>query len=559
MKHKNVSTIGKLWLKKETAQYRLFILFLCVLAVFSSVFTVLFAYTVQFLINSASGGEHNQMWLFAAALLSFLLLKILLKTMEGYFAEKLRAKMTASLRVKCFSKILGSEYAELQKYHSGDLLSRLTTDVQEVAAYSVGLPLAICGLSVQCLGAVIALLTLDPLFTGIYVLAGCVFVSITAIFRKYLKKSQKEVLEADAAFRSFIQEGLGSVLTVKAYSAEQKSVSKSDALADRYFGKRMNRNRLRVMMNALFTLLSNFGLIFAVIWCGISVLKGSTDYGLIVSSILLLMQLQGPLTSFSSIPPAYYARLTSGERLAEIECMQKEISCEDTDGGALYDKMQSIRINGVSFTYGRENIFQDAAAEIKKGEIICLTGPSGAGKSTIFKLLLNVFSPTNGAFDLETAEGGIPLTARERVLFAYVPQGNFLFSGTIKENLLFFLKNEDEECLEERIENALRTACAEFVFDLPDGLDTVLSERGEGLSEGQIQRLAVARALISNRPILLLDEATSALDGETEEKLLENIKSLKNKTCLIVTHRPAALSIADRVLSIENGKITTIK
>ena len=195
---------------------------------------------------------------------------------------------------------------------------------------------------------------------------------------------------------------------------------------------------------------------------------------------------------------------------------------------------------------------QRASIRVFEGEFVAIIGSSGSGKSTLFKLLLNVFEPTGGKLLLEGEFGENPLTAKERGLFAYVPQGNFLFSGTIEENLSFFA---NRTLSREEIDNALKIACAEFVFELPQGLDTKLAEGGEGLSEGQLQRLAVARAILSNRPVLLLDEATSALDGETEKKLLENIRALSDKTCLIVTHRPAALDIADRILSVENKGI----
>ena len=220
--------------------------------------------------------------------------------------------------------------------------------------------------------------------------------------------------------------------------------------------------------------------------------------------------------------------------------------------------MREISFENVAFTYGRESVLTDACGVIKKGEIVCLTGASGSGKSTIFKLLLNVYAPTQGDIRLKgdyAQENGMSLTAQERSLFAYVPQGNFLFSGTIYENLTFFADKKENEDLNIRVEKALQTACAEFVYELPQGLQTPLNENGGGLSEGQTQRLAVARAILSDRPILLLDEATSALDGETESRLLENIRALKDKTCLIVTHRPAALNIADRILTVENSKI----
>lgn len=549
---------GKLWVNKETRPYRAFILFLTCLSVFAMLFSISFAYTVRYLINSASKQESKMLWIFAAVLLSFLLLKILFSTLKSYFSERLNARMTANLRTRIFSKILRSDYASTQKYHSGEFVTRLTTDIAEVSTYSVNLLPAIAGMVIQGAGSIAALMTIDPLFTVIYIIAGGIFGGITALFRKQLKKRHKEVMESDGKFRSYMQEGISSLMTVKAYGAEQRSTEKAETFAEEYYQKRMRRNVLRALMNGVFNLVSNFGLIFAIIWCGVSVLNGNPDYdfGTILSVILLLMQLQAPLTSFSSIPPAYYARIACGERLAEIDDMPIEQINESEIPFGLYDSMQSISFENLSFTYGRDQVFSDTNAIIEKDQIICLTGASGSGKSTIFKLLLNVFVPTQGEIVLQgNFEEKRVLTTKDRGLFAYVPQGNFLFSGTIYENLAFFTTEKDENTLRDKIHSALKTACADFVFDLPQGLETVLTERGGGLSEGQLQRLAVARALLSNRPILLLDEATSALDGDTERQLLENISALQNKTCLIVTHRPKALEIADSVLQIENGEI----
>ncbi len=547
---------AKIWLKKETRPYRARILFLAFLSVFASLFSVLFAYTVRYLIDSAQNGKEQWLWIVSALLLALLLMRIFLKTVERFYAEKLRADMIARLRVKTFSKLLRSDYAKAQRYHSGELLTRLTTDIQEVAGYSISLLPAILGMSVQLLGVILALFTLDPLFTAIFLVAGGMLAGLTALFRKQIKKRQKEVLKADGEFRSFMQESFSSLITVKAYGAEEASMQKAQTLADAYYKKRMQRNILRSFMNGIYSLLSNFGLIFAVVWCGVSVLNGNRDYGSILSAILLLMQLHTPLSSFSSIPPAYYARLASGERLEEIDSFpEEEISCEQ-DIAALYNSLQTVKIENLHFVYDREPIFTGANAAFKKGETVCLTGASGAGKSTFFKLLLGVYQPVQGNLTIEgDFDAPIAITGKERGLFAYVPQGNFLFAGTIYENLTFFVPDLEKKGLSEKIDGALKVACAEFVYDLPQGLQTQLTERGGGLSEGQLQRLAIARALLSERPILLFDEATSALDTETEKKLLENIEGLKDKTCLIVTHRLAALEIADRVLAFENGKI----
>ncbi len=553
MKERANNKQGKEWLKRETRPYEGVVLFLTVLAVLTTLFALAFAYLVRYLINSATAGNDKRLWLFSGVLLGVLLLKILLKTLGGYFGERLRTKMYSELRVRTFGKMLRSEYAKIQSYHSGELVNRLTGDVQEIVVDTAGLLPTLAGMAVQCVGAIVALLTIDPVFTLIYVVCGGIFGGLTALFRRQIKKRHKEVMEADGQVRSFVQEGLSSVMTVKAYGVEEKTEQKAQTLSKSYYDKRMKRNVLRSEMGFIFTLLSNFGLIFAVVWCSVSVLNGNDDYGSILSVILLLMQLQQPLASVSSVLPVYYSRLASAERLAEIDALPtEELGSGQTE--ELYGRMQAICLQNVDFSYGREEIFKNADARIQKGEIVCLTGPSGAGKSTLFKLLLNVFTPQNGEIFVEYAKEKQPLTAKERSLFAYVPQGNFLFSGTIRENLSFFAEGE-EAVSDSEIENALTVACAQFVYELPEGLQTKLSEGGEGLSEGQLQRLNVARAILSKRPILLLDEATSALDSPTEEKLLQNIKALQNKTCLIVTHRPKALEIADRVLEVDKGSI----
>ncbi len=554
MKKEISSEQGKAWLKKEMRPYRTIISFLALLSIAATVFSLAFAYLVRYLINSARVGDKNQLLIFSLVLLFILLSKIFLQTFLSFLSERTRAKINAELRTRLFSKILRSDYPSVQAYHSGELLTRLTTDIQEVATDSVGLLQALAGMLTQCIGATVALLTIDPLFTGIYVLGGLLLGGVSALFRKLIKKYHKEFMEADGASRAYMQEGVSSVLTIKAYGAEDSASEKAKDFSEKYYQKRMKRNKLRTVMNGLFSLLSNTGMIFAVVWCSVSVLYGNDDYGSILSVILLLMQLQQPFASFSGIIPVFYSRIASGERLAELENIAND-EIERADGENNYEALKKIRLQNVDFSYGRENILTNANAEIKKGEIVCVTGASGSGKSTLFRLLLSVYQPTKGEIELDYGDHTQALSQKTRELFAYVPQGNFLFSGSIRENLLFFSEKKDGDDIDLQLKNALTTACAEFVYELPEGLDTLLTERGGGLSEGQLQRLAVARAFISERPILLLDEATSALDGETEQKLLENIKKMPNKTCVIVTHRPAALAIAGRILKVENGQI----
>ena len=563
MQNEKKTNNGKLWLKKETRPYGKGIFGLTLLSTLSVIFSLAFAYMVRYLVNSADERNKKALLIFSACLLGLVVLRILFKTLDVFFAEKLRAKMFCGIRTRLYSKILRSNYGTIhENYHTGDLINRLTSDVQEVAIDTVGFVPTLTGMLVQCLGAIVALLTLNWKFTLLYVVCGIVFGGLAALFRNKLKLRHKEVMQSDGEVRAYMQEGLGSVLTVKAYGVEVRSEQKMNALSDVYYEKRMKRNVLRALMNALFALLSNSGLVLAVVLCSITIYRSpQADYGSMLSIILLLMQMQQPLTGFSSIIPVYYTRLASGERLAELDEVPTDADVE-TAKDDLYETMQAISFENVSFSYGREGIFNNANVRIHKGEIVCLTGPSGAGKSTIFRLLLSVYQPSSGKVSLcgdFNGENAIEISPAHRNLFAYVPQGNFLFSGTIYENLTFFAPETEPTQLEKDIETALKVACAEFVYDLPQGLQTPLLEKGAGLSEGQLQRLAVARAILSQRPILLLDEATSALDGETEKRLLENIKALQGKTCLIVTHRHAALQFADKVLHVDGGTIELIQ
>lgn len=542
---------AKAWLKREMRPYRGSVVFLTVLTVISVVSSLAFDFLVRYLINGAADGDKKRVFLFAAVLLGVIAFGVSIQTVKAYLSEKYRAKITVGLRHRLFGGILKAEYPEIEKYHSGDLLNRLTSDVSEVAVDSVSILPAVFGMIVQCVGAVSALLYLDPLFTAVFTLGGALCGGVFALFRKKVKEYHKGMHEADGKSRSFMQEGIVSMITLKAYGSEEKTSEKARAVLNEYYGKRMKKNRLQTGVNALFSLLSNAGMIFAVIWCSVSIMRtGSGDFGSILSVVLLVGQLQHPFAAFSAILPVYYTRAASAERLAETDLLSHEDE-RRFDEKKLYEEMQSIRFENLSFTYGRAPVLTNVNAEVKKGDIVCITGKSGSGKSTLFKLLLSIYAPTDGKISI-VGKKETPVSVQTRTLFSYVPQGNFLFSGTIKENLTFFAEGEVSE---EKIKDALVCAQADFVYELPEGLSTSLKEQGGGLSEGQLQRLAIARALLSDRPVLLLDEATSALDEKTEKQVLQNIKNRKGQTCLIVTHRPAALQVADGVLHVEGGAL----
>lgn len=536
---------GKEWLGEQIKPYRRSVILLTAASVLATCLSVAFAFLTKYLVNSATDGDKAGIVTFAAVLLVVLILKISLQALIRFFSEKTRADISTGLRKRLFGRVLKADYKEISRYHSGDLVSRLTQDAAEISNDTVGLMPATAGMVTQLVGSVGALFFIDKIFTAILIAGGILLVAITAFFRKKLKFYQKEIMSADAENKSFMQESIVSSVTIKAYGAEEKAEKKSGNILKKFYKRRIDRARLNSVVGIIYSLISNSGMIFAIVWCALGILKGSSDYGAILSVVLLMEQLQRPFTSFSSIIPVYYARQASAERLAEIDGVcTEEVKDENTE--KVIKSFDCLGCENLSFSYGDEPVLKDLSFEIKRGESVLISGVSGVGKSTLFKIILGIYTPQSGIVYARCGNESVPLDEKTRSLFSYVPQGNFLFSGTIRENLTFFA---DETVGEDKIEETLRICCGEFVYDLPDKLDTLLGERGLGLSEGQLQRLAVARALISGRPILLLDEATSALDAETENRMLNNI-SIKEITCIMISHRQKAAMTCDKTIEI---------
>lgn len=298
-----------------------------------------------------------------------------------------------------------------------------------------------------------------------------------------------------------------------------------------------------------------------MIYCGYGILQGRISYGTFMAVTRLLGQVQGPFADLSGLVPQYYAMLASAERLMEAERFADDgdgLPVPRDEAARFYrEEFQSIGVRNASFSYetapgedGASVVIDRLDLEIHKGEYVAFTGHSGCGKSTLLKLFMCLYPLDKGERYLRTDRGEeIALTSAWRSLFAYVPQGNQLMSGSIREIVAFGQPEAMKE--EERLEKALKIACADdFVSEMEQGIDTMLGERGSGLSEGQMQRIAIARALFSDRPVLILDEATSSLDEVTEKRLLENLRQMTDKTVLIITHRPAALEICDREISM---------
>ena len=471
-----------------------------------------------------------------------------------YLDEHLRSGIENTIKKRLFGCLLRGEFADVTKRHSGEWMTRLTSDTAVVADGLVSILPGLAGMSVRLVGALVTLVVLMPVVGRVIVPAGLVLLAFTCLLRRPLKRLHNQIQESDASLRVFLQEHLGSLMMVKVYLAENETEEKADRYMKEHRQARMNRNRLSNACNTGFHFMIRVLYLFGAAGCGYGILQGTVSYGTFIAVLQLIGQLQVPLAGMTGYGPKFYAMLSSAERLMEAEAFRQEEGTEDDkekEAGYTKQSFREIRVNEISFAYPemKEEVLNRLTVTLKCGEFVAMMGDSGCGKSTLMKLLLGLYPVTEGEITFVTEEVQEPVSEKHREYFAYVPQGHHLMKGSIRE--IISLGRKEKDLSGEEIERALKTACAEFVWELPDGVDTIIGEDGAGLSEGQLQRLSVARAIASDREILLFDEATSALDEATEKRMLLNLREQKDRTILIITHRPAALEICDRVILLE--------
>lgn len=491
---------------------------------------------------------------FAFALLGVVLLQMVLSLLRTGLADRCKGRIDILLKRHLLDVIIEKDYASVSKYHSGDLQNRLFNDINIVSdSFTKIVPNAVFFVT-KLLSSLIYLIIIDRIFALVFVVGGIIVFIVTRSFRKTLKRLHKKVQETEGKTRSFIQEFVTNLLAVKAFSVEEKMQKHTDELQEENFKAFMKRRNFSIFANTGLGTVFNVGSVFAIAFGAYRILIGAMTYGTVTAMIQLVNQVQSPFVSLSGIVPQYFSGIASAERLMEIETLPDEadINKQSFDKDELYESLKSITFDNISFKYDRDIILNSTSYTVNKGDFVAIIGISGIGKSTLLKLLLGMFRVQEGEILLNTSNGSISVDKNTRKLFAYVPQGNMILSGTIRDNLTFI----NENATNQEIQQAIEISCAkQFIDELPDGLDTVIGEKGLGLSEGQIQRLAIARSILSKSPVLLLDEATSALDEKTEKQFLTNLKAMKNVTCIIVTHKKSALDICNKTIQIIDGKI----
>lgn len=512
---------------------------------------VRFAMVTRNVIDCAQSGTTDALMRAAILLVAVIAGIMALYASAQYLRGWLRATLDREWKIRLSHTLLHGDYAAVSAYHSGELVNRLTSDVDAVNSGVIALVPNVAGLLTRLISAVWMMATMEPAFTVLAVACGIGVVGATGFFRKRLKNLHKQLQEANGKVGGFVQEVMEKLLAVQAMSVEDETEARERRILDSRRKLQMRQQRFSIMGTTGMYMACYLLEGAALVWCALRLMRGEISFGTLTAVVQLTGQLEGPILNFSGFIPQYVAMIAGAERLMELEGIPC-VSSEKRDIRLLHGQDMSIEADEIYFAYEDTAVFEGASFRLPLHGATAVTGNSGIGKSTFFKLLLGIYKPTGGRLLLKTGDGEIPLNAETRGLFAYVPQGNLLFSGTLRENLLLTSPNATER----EVEEAVFAGCMdEYLPQLERGLDTVLGENGAGLSEGQAQRVSIARAVLSGAPILLLDEATSALDAETEKRVLERLNALPNRVCIAITHRPAALALADRQMFITDGKI----
>lgn len=532
------------WLWRSSRGSKLFIVLLTVLSAVYSLLQLGFVGASKNVIDIATGTVGGSLARACVVLVVLLAVQLLLQIGVNFMNVHASSRLEISLKRRVFSTLMYKEYLSVAKYHSGELLNRISSDVAVIVNGIIGIIPSAALFITSIIGGFFYLWKIDSLLAVIILSIGP-FVAVGArIYSSKYKVLHKKCQEADGETKSFMLEILQNILVVKSFCCEDVALDRAELLQRRSYHLRVIRVLVSIVANVGMFIIFNAGYYFALAYGAFRLSRGVLTYGDVTAILQLVNKIQTPFKNVSSLVPQAFAVAASAERLLEFERLPGEEESGDVLPEGIYEDMKEIVFDDVTFSYAEDSVVSGINMRLKKGSCAVIAGESGAGKSTAIKLLLGILKPQSGKIYISSASGKYEIGRMTRSLFSYVPQGNMILSGTIRENICFARGSATEE---EIIHAAKVAQIWDFIETLDSGLDTKIGEKGLGLSEGQAQRISIARALLYDAPILLLDESTSALDSATEAELLKAVRSMTDKTCIIVSHKKAAFEICDEV------------
>ncbi len=533
---------------EQAKPFRVTIFMMLLFEIFSLLLSLFSTFVSKLVVDKATTGalEAKYVVIMAGSSLFSIAFAAGFRVFNEYVSESFSFK----IRCNMFGRIQSSVWQKLIKFHSGDVVTRLTSDVGGV---SWGIMSIVPNTIVTILQLIIAFFILfhyDHQLAVFALLIGPLGGLISLTLMPKFKEYQMTLKESESEYRSFIQENVSNITVVKTFRLEDENNRHLEELRQSRLKTTLSAAYLGAGIHSLMRIFYSFGYICAFCWGAYKIARGTITYGTLTLFISLVSQVQGSLSGLSRVFPQFYSMVICSKRIREVTDIENEVFSGRDD----MPERVGIRMEHVNFAYNVKPVLNDVTIDIKAGERVGIVGASGAGKTTLIRLLLALTKPQSGELTYLTENGEQPIEPDSRRFISYVPQGNTLLSGTIERNL----RNGNEEATEEDLWRVLEAAGADgFVKQLPDGLDTMLSEHAGGISEGQAQRLSIARALLKNHPLLILDEATSALDEQTEARVLDGISKYTDRTCMFITHRRSMLRYCDKVLELsENGYVT---
>lgn len=502
-------------------------------------------WAVQHAIDVASGHAEGSIYWSVGVMALLVLCGFALRICSIWVRNILGIKAQNRMQQRMLDRILRSEWTGKESHHSGDVLNRLEQDVGTVVSFLTETIPNTISVVAMFVGAFLYLFSMDKVLAFVIVGIIPVFVLLSKLYIGQMRRLTRQVRDSDSKVQSVLQETIQHRMLIKTLESDSIMVDRLESTQSELRHRVVKRTAFSVVSNFILNAGFSVGYLIAFLWAALRMADQTLTFGGMTAFLQLVNRIQGPARDLTRLAPVFVGLFTAAERLMELE----ENPLEEQGDPIPLTAPCGVRLEHITYAYddGDSNVIEQLDFDFYPGSCTAVLGETGAGKTTLIRLILALLHPNEGKVILYNQQEQKELSPLMRCNFVYVPQGNTLMSGTIRDNLRLGKLNATEE----EIKAALEMSCASFVMELPDGLDTVCTEAGGGLSEGQAQRISIARALLRNRPIMLFDEATSALDPETERQLLHNILSNHDKTVIFITHRPAVVDYCDQTLHLQ--------